>query len=85
MHLLLKLKRGDCLRVLGFVPHNNPILRHRLLSMGLTRGTEFSVTRIAPLGDPIEVSVRQYVLSLRISELATMKLEKIASSTTKDV
>ena len=40
-------------------------VRQRLLEMGLTRGTEVELVRFAPMGDPIEISVRGYRLSLR--------------------
>ncbi len=42
--------------------------RDRLLSMGLTRNAEFSVLRVAPLGDPVEIEVRGFRLSLRKDE-----------------
>lgn len=43
--------------------------RKRLLDLGLTRGVEIEVIRNAPLGDPIEISVRKYKLSLRKNEV----------------
>lgn len=43
-------------------------LRQRILDMGLTRGAEVTVCKVAPLGDPIEVTVRGYELSLRKKE-----------------
>jgi ferrous iron transport protein A len=46
--------------------------RARLLAMGLTRDTSFTVTRIAPLGDPVEIEVRGFALSLRREEAATI-------------
>ena len=42
-----------------------PSIRQRLLEMGLTKGTEIKLIRFAPMGDPIELSVRGYRLSLR--------------------
>jgi ferrous iron transport protein A len=44
--------------------------------MGLTRGTEFTVKRVAPLGDPVEISVRGFALSLRKDEAAAVMVEK---------
>jgi Fe2+ transport system protein FeoA len=44
------------------------ILRKKMLTMGLTPGTEIEIIRIAPLGDPIEVKLRGYFLSLRKAE-----------------
>ena len=43
-------------------------LRQRSLDMGLTKGTDVTVRKVAPLGDPIEVTVRGYELSLRKAE-----------------
>ena len=45
-------------------------LRQRILDMGLTKGAEVSISKVAPLGDPIEVTVRGYELSLRKQEAA---------------
>lgn len=55
----------------------DPQLRQRLLEMGLTKGTVLEVIRLAPLGDPLEISVRGYRLSLRKHE-ATSVLVKAA-------
>ncbi len=51
--------------------------REKLLSMGLTPGTEFTVTRQAPMGDPVEVKVRGFKLSLRKAEAAMLRIETI--------
>lgn len=45
-------------------------LRQRILDMGLTKGAEVSICKVAPLGDPIEITVRGYELSLRKQEAA---------------
>jgi len=49
-------------------------LRQRILDMGLTRGTEVTIRKVAPLGDPLEVTVRGYELSLRKAEAACIVL-----------
>ncbi|MFM9266743.1 FeoA family protein [Tychonema sp. BBK16] len=49
----------------------------KLLAMGLTPGTEFTVTRFAPLGDPIEILVRGFKLSLRKDEAKTLFVEEV--------
>ena len=49
-------------------------LRQRILDMGLTRGAEVEVKRMAPLGDPLEICVRGYVLSLRKAEAACIQV-----------
>lgn len=43
-------------------------LRRRLLDMGLTKGTQVSIQRVAPLGDPIEIKLRNYFLTIRKSD-----------------
>ena len=50
----------------------------RLLEMGLTPGVEFELLGIAPLGDPIEITIRGYRLSLRKSEAARVTIEFMA-------
>lgn len=50
--------------------------RRRLFDMGLTPGTEVYVRKKAPLGDPIEITVRGYELSLRKSEAASVEMEE---------
>lgn len=51
-------------------------VRQRLLEMGLTRGTIIQVIRLAPLGDPMEISVRGYRLSLRRKEAQAVMIRK---------
>lgn len=50
--------------------------RSKLLSMGLTRGTELRLVKVAPLGDPVEIEVRGYRLSLRKSEAEALLLKR---------
>ena len=54
-----------------------PGIRQRLLELGLTRGTRIAVIRYAPLGDPIEIAVRGYRLSLRKEEAASILVRKL--------
>lgn len=51
--------------------------RHRLICMGLIPGTELTVSRIAPLGDPVEIQVRGFALSLRKGEASILQLEEV--------
>ncbi len=51
----------------------------RLLEMGLVPGTEVEVTRRAPLGDPIELAIRGYSLSIRRNEATKVALDEAAS------
>ena len=63
-------------RVTGFVKGSRDY-RKKILAMGLIKGTEFTVNRVAPMGDPIEIGVRGYKLSLRKDEAATLTVEGI--------
>lgn len=52
-------------------------LRHHLLDMGLTPGTEITLQKIAPMGDPIQIEVRGYELTLRLDEAKKIEIENI--------
>ena len=66
---------GDTGRVVGFVK-GSTAYRKKLLSMGLTPGVEFSVTRYAPMGDPMEIKIRGFNLSLRKEEAEAILIER---------
>ena len=53
------------------------ILRRRLLEMGITPGTAITVKKAAPMGDPIELLLRGYVLSLRLQEAERITIKEI--------
>jgi ferrous iron transport protein A len=69
------LKIGERARVSGYAS-GCPGYRHRLLTMGLTPGIEILVTRLAPLGDPVEVEVRGYSLSLRKNQAEMLQVQR---------
>ncbi len=50
-------------------------IRRRIMDMGITRGVEIRVRKVAPLGDPLEVTVRGYELSLRKSDATMIEVE----------
>ena len=50
-------------------------VKRRIMDMGITKGTEVYVRKVAPLGDPIEVTVRGYELSLRKADAETIEVE----------
>ena len=50
-------------------------LKRRIMDMGITKGTELTVKKIAPLGDPLEITVRGYELSLRKSDAEMIEVE----------
>lgn len=72
----MSLKAGDRAVVAGFAK-GNPAYRKKLLSMGLTPGTPFKVVRIAPLGDPVEIMIRGYLVSLRRGEASLISVSEI--------
>ncbi|WP_269430780.1 FeoA family protein [Pseudorhodobacter wandonensis] len=78
MMKLKELSLGDRALISGFAASSSAY-RRKLLSMGLTLGTQFTVQRIAPLGDPIEIRLRGYALSLRKDEADALNLSRIAS------
>jgi Fe2+ transport system protein FeoA len=54
-------------------------LRRRLLDMGLTPNTRVQVRKVAPMGDPIELSLRSYVLTIRKEEASKIELKEVFS------
>ena len=73
---LKQLKVGDLGKVIGFEPSGRAY-RKRLLAMGLTPGTPFCVTRFAPMGDPVEIKLRGFALTLRKDEAEILQIEKL--------
>ena len=69
------LKPGDKGHVLGYSEGNTPY-RSKLLAMGLVPGVPFLVVRNAPLGDPVEIQVNGFHLSLRKQEADLLRIEK---------
>ncbi len=63
MKTLRDIPIGDTAKVVKI--HGEGALKRRIMDMGITKGTEIYVRKVAPLGDPIEVTVRGYELSLR--------------------
>lgn len=71
-----ELQVGNTARILSLTG-GDKAYRQRLISLGLLPGTPFTVARIAPLGDPIEIIVRGFALSLRKAEANILTIEKI--------
>ena len=63
MKTLKEAKVGDTVRVVKL--HGEGAVRRRIMDMGITKGVEIFVRKVAPLGDPVEITVRGYELSLR--------------------
>lgn len=71
-----ELKRGDRVEIVGY-GEGDARYKSKLLSMGLVRGVVLEVLQVAPLGDPVEVSVLSYRLSLRRREADVLKLKRV--------
>lgn len=72
-----ELKAGDTAVVSGF-GRGNDSYRKKLLAMGITPGTMFQVVRVAPFGDPVEIRVRGYLVSLRREEASLITVSQAA-------
>lgn len=70
---LREVKVGDTVKIVRI--GGNGQVKRRVMDMGLTKGTEVAVRRIAPLGDPIELTVRGYELSIRKNEASVIEVE----------
>ncbi|MBQ5431098.1 MAG: ferrous iron transport protein A [Lachnospiraceae bacterium] len=55
--------------------HGEGALKRRIMDMGITKGTEIYVRKVAPLGDPVEVTVRGYELSLRKQDADILEMK----------
>ena len=64
---------GSTVRVVKL--HSEGAIRRRIMDMGITKGVEITVRKVAPLGDPIELTVRGYELFLRKADAATIEVE----------
>ena len=71
---LSELSVGQKARVLKLNETNKAIRRH-LLDMGITRGVEITIKKIAPMGDPIDISLRDYELCIRKEDLQKIDVE----------
>lgn len=66
MKTLREVKIGETVKVVKL--HGEGPIKRRIMDMGITKGTDIYVRKVAPLGDPIEVTVRGFELSLRKNE-----------------
>ncbi len=73
MKTLNQVKIGGSARVVKL--HGEGALRRRIMDMGITRGVEVRIRKVAPLGDPIEINVRGYELSLRRADAELIEIE----------
>lgn len=73
METLRNAKVGQTVKVIKL--HGEGAVKRRLMDMGLTRGTEVYIRKVAPLGDPVEVTVRNYELSIRKADAEMIEIE----------
>lgn len=73
MKTLKDAKIGTTVKVIKV--HGEGALRRRIMDMGITRGVEIYVRKVAPLGDPLEIMVRGYELSLRKADAEMVEIE----------
>ena len=73
---LSELKKGDRARVI-LIKNDNKLLKRRMLDMGVTKGVEILVKKIAPFGDPIDIELRGYELCLRKVDLNNIEVIKL--------
>ena len=73
MNTLRNVKIGDTVKVVKL--HGEGAVKRRIMDMGITKGVEITIRKVAPLGDPIEVTVRGYELSLRKADAEMIEVE----------
>ena len=73
MKTLRQAKIGETVKVVKL--HGEGAVRRRIMDMGLTRGVEVYIRKVAPLGDPVEITVRGYELSLRKADADMIEVE----------
>lgn len=73
MNTLRNVKVGSTVRVVRL--HSEGAVKRRMMDMGITRGVELFVRKVAPLGDPVEVTVRGYELSIRKADAELIEVE----------
>ena len=73
MKTLKQAKVGQTVKVVKL--HGEGALRRRVMDMGITKGVEITVRKVAPLGDPMELTVRGYELSLRRADAEMVEIE----------
>ena len=73
MKTLKQAKIGDTVRVVKL--HGEGAVKRRIMDMGITKGVEVHIRKVAPLGDPVEVTVRGYELSIRKDDAEMIEVE----------
>ena len=76
---MAELKAGELAEITGYTL-GNASYRAKLLALGLTKGVQLKIINVAPLGDPFEIAVRGYHLSLRRDEVGVIKVKKLSKT-----
>lgn len=74
MNTLREISCGTTVRVVRLLGEG--VVRRRIMDMGITKGTTIFIRKVAPLGDPVEVTVRGYELSIRKADAQMIQVEK---------
>ena len=75
MNSLRGTKVGQSVRVVKL--HGEGAVKRRIMDMGITKGVTVQVRKVAPLGDPIEITVRGYELSIRLADAEQIEVETV--------
>ena len=73
MKTLRDVKIGDKVTVIKL--HGEGVVKRRIMDMGITKGVDVTIRKVAPLGDPIEITVRGYELSIRKADAEMIEVE----------
>ena len=73
MKTLREVRIGESVKVIKL--HGEGAIKRRIMDMGITKGTDVYVRKVAPLGDPVEITVRGYELSLRKADAEMIEVE----------
>lgn len=73
MNTLKTAKVGETVKVVKL--HGEGAIKRRIMDMGITKGVEIYIRKVAPLGDPVEITVRGYELSLRRADAEMIEIE----------
>ena len=73
MHTLREAKVGQTVKVIKLLGEG--AVKRRIMDMGITKGVELHIRKVAPLGDPVEVNVRGYELSIRKADAEMIEIQ----------
>ena len=77
MKTLRQAKPGETVRVMKLV--GDSVVKRRIMDMGITKGVCVYIRKVAPLGDPLEVNVRGYALTLRKADAELIQVEEVVA------